>query len=121
MVNNRVIQNASSAMDLGLCVKQDLTWNKHITCVINRANMKLGLIKRILGYEFNSVVKKICYASLVWPLLEYGTKVIGILVIKNIFLIESVQCRATKYICDNFNLDYKKRLMESDILLLTFH
>ena len=63
--------------------------------------------KWVLGYNTNSEVKKLCYTSLVRPILDYSTSRWYPSNKNMIKEIESVQRYATKYILDNFYMDYK--------------
>ena len=64
-------------------------------------------------------VKKLCYTSLVRPLLEYGTLVWNNYNKNNMIQIEAIQRRVTKFILNDFTLDYKSRLQKCDLLPLS--
>ena len=68
----KALVRASTVSDLGLLVDERLTWNDHMT---NKANQRLGLVKRTLGYKVSSDIKLQCSKSMVVPLLEYGTAI----------------------------------------------
>ena len=67
------IDRVASFSDLGVQVDRKLEWNEHINTITNKANQRLGLVKRTLGYNTSQAVKTQCYKSLIQPLLEYCT------------------------------------------------
>jgi hypothetical protein len=105
--------------DLGILINNKLTWDDHIVNIVKRANMRLGLIKRTLGYTCSTDVKLICYKSLVRPLLEFTSQVWYCNNKKLILKLESVQRRATKFILNDFNSTYHDRLLRLNLLPLT--
>ncbi len=119
-INNTVLERVNDIKDLGLTVTSALSWTKHIETKISKADKMLGLIKRTIGYRcplktklnlYNAMVKtSLSYGSIIW---SYGTK-------KNLKLVEAVQRRATKYISNNYTLDYKSRLKICNLLPFSY-
>jgi hypothetical protein len=105
--------------DLGLLVTTDLQWEKYITNCINKANKRFGFIKRCIGYGCSKNVKLICYRSLIRPLLEYCTVVWFCTNKKILVKLESIQRKVTKFILNDYQSDYKTRLILCDILPLS--
>ena len=63
------LKSVESVKDLGN--NYDLSWGKHVSYVVNKANKKcmLGVIKRLLGSDSRYAFS--CFKSLVRPILEY--------------------------------------------------
>ena len=87
---------------------------------MKKAYNVLWFLKRTLRKSVASSVKCIFYCSLVRPHLEYASVAWSVLTKKNIKLIESVQRRATKFITNNYVIDYKSRLRYCDLLPLSY-
>ena len=68
------LKSVESVMDLGVTINYDLSWGKHVSYIVNKANKVLGVIKRSLRndnrHEFSCLFK-----SLVRPILEYAAPV----------------------------------------------
>ena len=116
------IERVSSFSDLGIQVDSKLEWSEHINIITNKANQRLGLVKRTLGYNTSQAVKVQCYKSLIQPLLEYCTPLWSNCSRKNVERLESVQRRATAYILNDYkhDIDYRIRLISCDLLPLSF-
>ena len=79
-MQDQVLNRQESISDLGLIVDENLNWKEHIKCITNKANQRLGLVKRTLGHNMKSEIKLQSYKSLVQLILEYctpGLTVIG--------------------------------------------
>ena len=87
---------------------------------INKANKHLGLLKRLLGYTCNFNIKLLGYTALVRPLLEFSSVVWSCINKKDILLIEGLQRKATKFLLNNFDIDYKTRLTSLNLLPLSY-
>ena len=72
----------------------------------SRAYRQLGLLRRTFSSPNISSRKKL-YLSLIRSKLNYCSPVWRLSLIKHIELLETVQRRATKFILNNFELDYK--------------
>jgi hypothetical protein len=117
-INDICLDKVSNFMDLGVIVSDDLTWDEHINNCTSRANKRLGMIKRCIGYKCSEMVKLKCYTSMVRPLVEYNTVVWSCNTKKILSKVESLQRRATKFILNDFNADYKTRLNMCGLLPL---
>jgi hypothetical protein len=118
-IGNASLSRVDNFCDLGLTVTSTMSWDLHIEKSISKANKRLGLLKRTLGYTVDESVKLLCYKSLVRPLVEYGTMLWSGTSKRNITKIESLQRRASIYIVNNSNILYKERLLACDLLPLT--
>ena len=63
-LNGYVLQSVNEFTDLGVVITNNLSWNKHVENLVTKSNKRLGLIKRTVGYDVHSNVKKQCYISL---------------------------------------------------------
>jgi hypothetical protein len=106
--------------DLGLIVTDNLRWDNNTREIVNRANKRLGMVKRCVGCNTNMNVRLHCYTALVRPILEYAS-VVWYCDNKQLMMqIESVQRRATKYILNDYYATYEDRLTRCNILPLSF-
>ena len=86
-----------------------LRFDKHILNCVNKANRMLGLIKRSFSFMDKEMFLPF-YRALIRPHLECVTVVWSPFLKKDIFLIENIQCRATKIVKSTRNLSYEERL-----------
>jgi hypothetical protein len=118
-MNGLTLSRVNSIDDLGIIVRDDLRWEDNTLNIVNRANKRLGLVKRCVGYNCNSQVKLLCYISLVRPILEYASVAWFCDTKKSLLKIESVQRRALKFVLNDYTSSYKFRLEVCDILPLS--
>ena len=59
-LNNVVLEKVDKIIDLGVIVNNRLNWFDYIESIVKKANQRLGLIKRTLGFSVNENVKKTC-------------------------------------------------------------
>ena len=121
---NDQLEKVQKFTDLGITVQNNLKWDKHISEIVARANKILWCIIRCLGHQAPLEAKRTAYLSLVRSVLEYASVVWSPITKNNLQLIESVQRRATKYICNYHYLEnplcYKDRLTQCNILPLSY-
>ena len=67
------LKDVKSFKDLGIIISKDLTWSKHISTMVNKANQVLGLIRRSVGTANTTTFSLL--KTLVRPLLEYAAPV----------------------------------------------
>jgi hypothetical protein len=120
------IAKKDSMCDLGLEVTTNLKWTEHINKIVKKANQRLGLIIRTLGYNAPLKAKKMAYISLVRSILETSSQVWSPTDKDNITKIEKVQRKATSFILNNPHItkpgykNYHERLLETGLLPLTY-
>ena len=118
-INSCVIQNDSQHKDLGIIVSSDLSWTNHIRYIAAKAYKILALLRRSF-HNCNSVhSKKLLYISLVRSQLIYGSQVWRPHLLKDIDALEAIQRRSTKFILNDYTIDYKSRLLSLQLLPLT--
>ena len=119
--NNVELKCTSTQKDLGIHITSDLSWDKHIESITAKANRMLGFLKRNCSRILPKAALKTLYLALVRSHLGYCSQVWAPQsVIKNMLLIESVQRRATKFICFNLELNYRDRLYSLNLLPLNY-
>ena len=106
--------------DLGIIMMPDLSWHNHIIGKVKRANSLLGFIKRSCGYRSSMKSKRLLYVSLIRSTIMYGSTV-WCPNRNDMKLLEGVQRRATKYILNDYNSEYKTRLKKSDLIPLNYY
>ena len=118
-MNGVPLQRVDEIRDLGVIITSSLSWNNHIDNIISKAARISGLIKRTLGWHASSQTNYIMYCSLVRPLLEYCTVVWSGTSRENIKKIEKIQRSMTRYVFNYAEVDYKDRLLMTNILPLS--
>lgn len=98
--HNVDLKRVDSQKDLGVIVTGNLLWNSHVESITAKANRMLGFVKHNCFKEITSNALKVLYLALVRSHLGYCSRIWAPRsVIRNILLVESVQRRATKFIC----------------------
>jgi hypothetical protein len=94
--------------DLGVNIDNKLKFSKHIEGQVNKANERLGLIRR--SFEFlDAQAMKQLFVAVVRPILEFGNVVWAPKFKKDKNFIESVQRRATRIIPGLNGKPYEER------------
>ena len=94
----------------------DLPWTKHYNTIIAKAYQTLRLL--CCTFNVNSILaKKQLYILLVVrSQLLYCSQLWRPQLLKDIFILEHVQHRATKFILNDYRLPYKDRLEQLHLL-----
>ena len=79
--------------EVGVTIDNKLSFDKHITEKVNKANSIIGVIRRTIEY-LNLKTFRMLYVSLVRPHLEYADPVWNPYLKKTIDMIENIQRRA---------------------------
>ena len=95
---------------LGILVSSNLTWYDHYSAIISKAYRALYFIRHVTSHSLSSQTKLSLYKSLVRTNISYCSLIWCPYKIKHIKLFESIQRRATKFILQDFQSDYKTRL-----------
>ena len=112
LINELPISASNQQRDLGIIISSDLSWSCHISKIVSKAYKILGLLRRTFCSSNDITTKKRLYISLVRSQLMYGSQIWRPLLVKDMKLIESLQCRATKYILNDFTSGYRSRLIQ---------
>ena len=100
-MNGRPIEVTASHTYLGIGINNKLSWAEHISNTVSKANNILGIIRKNL-YSCSPFVKETAYKSLVRPKLEYCSSILDPYHQEYKNKLESVQCRAAKFVCEDF-------------------
>ena len=119
-IGTSLITKVESHKDLGIILSSNLTWDAHYDHIIAKAYNILGLLRRTFSPQNYTRSKKQLYISLVRSQLLYCSILWKPHFIKHIQQFERVQRRATKYILNDFISDYKSRLIQTQLLPLTY-
>jgi hypothetical protein len=116
---HKPMDNSNAEKDVGVTIDNKLTFEKHITEKVNKANSILGVIRRTFEY-LDLQTFRLLYVSLVRPHLEYANSVWNPFMKKHIDMIENVQRRATKLIPGLSELTYEERLRKLKLPSLSY-
>jgi len=119
-MSDSVLSRQDSYNDLGVHVQHNLSWNSHVLKKISTCNSRLAMIKRSVGFNAPFTVKLNLYRSLVIPHLDYCSQVWAPHTRLYLRKVEGVQRRATKYICNDYELNYNDRLTHTNLLPLCY-
>ena len=100
--------------DLGIVASNDLFWSNHYDLICRTPH----LIRRSISSSSSVATRKQLYLSLVKSKLSYCSQLWRPRLIKDIRNFERIQCRATKFILQDYSLDYKTRLLSLNLLPL---
>ena len=112
--------SVSKQRDLGILVKNDLTWSDHYNYISSKAYRSLNLIRRTISVSSSTKTKKSLYLSLVRSQLTYCSQLWRPNMIKDIKRLETIQRCATKFIMSNTSTSYRDRLQSLYILPLMY-
>ena len=118
-INNLPISSSNQQKDLGIIISSDLCWTLQVSKITSKAYRILGLLRRTFCSSNNTTTKKTLYISLVRSQFLYGSQIWRPLLLKDVNAIESLQRRATKYILNDYESDYRSRLIKLHLLPLT--
>jgi hypothetical protein len=103
-IHGTTLESVPTATHLGIDLSSTLSWNTHLDKIVNKANSKLGFIRRNLRSCPQSI-KTCAYQSLVRPHLEYCCSVWDPYTQRNIKRLEAVQHRAARFVVHNYTWD----------------
>ena len=117
-LNYQQITSSDKEKDLGLVVSADLNWQSHYQLISSKAYKILGLLRRVFSNSILLSAKLSLYISLVRSQLLYCSPVWHPYLLKDIRALELVQRRATKFIVNNNDMDYRNRFLSLKLLPL---
>lgn len=103
-IHDTTLEIVPLATHLGIDITSTLSWNNHVTKIANKANSKLGFLRRNIR-SVPLTVKTHAYQSLVRPHLEYCSPVWDPYTLQNSKSLESVQHRAARFCLHNYDWD----------------
>ena len=117
-INGLPLERVNSMNDLGVIIQDNLLWDEHIRNIAAKANRTLFFIKRSIGFHAPFKAKLTLYTSLVRSQLEYGSVIWAPTTKQNLMLLEKVQRKATRYICNYNGMNYRDRLLRTKLIPL---
>jgi hypothetical protein len=117
-MNGIDISEVESHKDLGIILASDLSWSRHHDYILARAYGKLSQVRRTFSDYCTVGTRKKLYVSLIRSQLIYGSQIWRPMLCKDIQKLEKLQRRATKYILQDYSIDYKLRLLSLKLLPL---
>ena len=107
--DNQRIETCEEEKDLGITFDSNLTFDRHISNITNKANQMIGVIKRTFSFMNKGIFLKL-YKALVRSHLEYGNVIWSPHLKRQSILVERVQRRATKLVPECKDMSYTQRL-----------
>ena len=118
-INGKDINQKTQHKDLGIILTNDLNWSPYYISITSQSYKILGLLCRTFTLSTCMSRKKL-YILLVRSQLLYCSQVWKPYLIKDIITLERVQRRATKFILNDYYMDYKNRLLNLHVLPLMY-
>lgn len=118
-VMDEIMESVVAEKDLGVIIDSDLSFEKHASEKINKANSIVGLIRRTF-VSLDEVIFRSLFTALIRPILEYANQVWCPYKIKDITAIENVQRRATRLVPSLRDLSYSDRLKKLNLPTLAY-
>ena len=87
---------------LGVRCRRDLRWSSNCTKICNKANKRLGLLRRTLK-PCDKSVKEQAYLSMVRPLVKYATSAWSPYTNRVVSKLEQVQKNAARFVANNYD------------------
>lgn len=95
-INNHPLETVDEYKYLGVIITSKLTWNSHVAWIVQKAMVKLWILKRKLRH-CTPRTKLAAYSTTIRPVLEYADVVWDPTSKRNIDLIEGVQKKALRF------------------------
>ena len=92
----------NSTAYLGVELSSDLKWNTHVRKTASKANQTLGVLRRNLK-NCPREIKNMAYKSILRPKMEYAAPIWDPYTKDNIQLLEAVQRRAARFVCNKYS------------------
>ena len=122
-INNSPINYSTSYQDLGILVNSTMSWSDHIRTYVRKICLKayrsLHIIKRNIPAYSSSNLRKKLYLSMVRSHLFYGSQLWCPLLTKDVLSLEKIQYCGKIFFLQDYNSDYKARLLSLNLLPIT--
>ena len=116
LINGLAILPCKQQKDLGILVSSDLSWSDQVSRITSKAYKILRLLCRTFTSQNNINTKKKLYIALVRSHCTYASQIWRPMLLKDLYPIEHIQRRATKYILNDYTSDYRSRLIMLNLL-----
>ena len=117
-LNDVILTRDNTHNDLGIVLTSDLKWRDHYKSIMAKSYKILGLLRRVFSSVHCHQAKKVLYISLVRSKLLYCSPIWRPHLLSDIKALESVQRRATTFILNSYDSDYRLRLLSLQLLPL---
>ena len=111
-INNHLIPTNEFVKDLGIIITNNFKWTKYLSKIASKANMLAYTIIR--AFKSNNPHFYIrLFKTYALPILEYNTTIWNPTLISDTNIIENVQRKFTKRVCQRYNIkfnSYSQRL-----------
>ena len=101
-LGGEALSQVDQAKYLGVLITEELSWSPHITSITSKANGILGFLQRNLK-RCPKPLKELAYMTLVRSKLEYCAAIWDPYLKKDIHLLDKVQRRSARYVCNNYD------------------
>ena len=101
-INDHSICKVSNAKYLGVTINHNLSWANHIGTISRKANAVHGFLQRNLR-KCSTSIKSLAYFTYVRPILEYASVVWAPHTKCHITMLEKIQRRAARFVCNNYS------------------
>ncbi|KAK3099864.1 hypothetical protein FSP39_010887 [Pinctada imbricata] len=118
-LKDTVLQQAEDEKDIGVIIDRNLSFDKHISEKVNKANSMFALLRRTFRYMDCKTFVPL-YKTLVRTHLDFASSVWAPYKQKHIEQIEAVQRRATKQLPGMKELSYPERLRKLKLPTLSY-
>ena len=112
------ITSSECHKDLGIILSSNLSWSNHHQYILAKGYGKMSLVRRTFSSHCSVETRKKLYISLIRSQLVYGSQLWRPMLIKDITKLEQLQRKATKFILQDYDSDYKSRLLSLNLLPL---
>ena len=119
-IDGHEISKSDSHRDLGIVFSANMSWSSHYDYIVSKAYRALGLLRRSLYHTNSVMIKKITYLHIVRSCLLYCSPLWRPHQVHRITFLERVQWRASKFILNDYTMDYKSRLINLNLLPLMY-
>ena len=118
-LRSTILERANDEKDICVHIDHELSFDKHISEKVNKANSMFALLRRTFQYlDAESFIP--LYKTLVRTHLEFASSVWHPYTIKHIDIIENVQRQPTKQLSGFKELSYSERLKRLKLPTLSF-
>ena len=107
-------QTAQPMAYLGVELSSDLKWNTHVRKTASKANQALGVLRRNLK-NCPREIKNMAYKSIHRPKMEHAALMWDPYTKDNIQLLEAVQHRAARFVCNKYSRQESVTSMLKDL------
>ena len=118
-INDVSVPTVAQYKDVGVIISSNLSFTAHLNRILSKAYNSLGMIRRAIPSNCSTALKRTLYLTLVRSQVTYCSQVWRPYHIRDTKALERLQRRATKYVLNNYQLDYKSRLISLNLLPLT--